>query len=372
MSALAIQTDHAPGPAVLAALQRRVKATAPKLPGVYEFLDPLGTVIYVGKAKSLRARLLSYFTAPWPESKGARLIRCATDVRWRVLPSEFAALLEELSRIQELRPACNVAGTRYRASLAFIKVTGGPAPKLVVTESARDSGARYYGPFRGRGPTLQAVHTLADMLGLRDCSDRVAMVYADQPGLFDAPLQAGCIRHELGTCLGPCAARVSEARYREAAGAALDFLEGRSARPLDRILDVMSDAAVGRAYERAAWWRGKLEELTWLFAAVARLRAAVDALSFVYEVDDESGNGDDRLYLVRHGVVRAVAARARTPIEREAFAATVHQETADVGPAPAARGTREMAQLLLVMSWFRQHPDEYERTSPFAKWTGQP
>jgi excinuclease ABC subunit C len=81
-----------------------VKATAPKLPGVYELIDAAGTVIYVGKARSLRARLLSYFTAPWPESKGARLIRCAAELRWRVLPSEFAALLEEQRRIQELRP----------------------------------------------------------------------------------------------------------------------------------------------------------------------------------------------------------------------------------------------------------------------------
>ncbi len=368
MSALALQVTPT-GPAVLAALHRRVKATAPKLPGVYEFLDPAGTVVYVGKAKSLRTRLLSYFTAPWPESKSARLVRGAAELRWRVLPSEFAALLEELRLIQELRPAYNVRGTRYRASIAFIKVTGQKAARLTVTESARDPGALYYGPFRGRGPTLAAVRTLADLLGLRDCADRVPMVFADQPSLFDAPLQAACIRHELGTCLGPCAARVSADRYAEATRAALDFLDGRSAHPFDRALDVMADASAAEAYERAALWRTKFEELTWLFAAVARLRAAVDGLSFVYAVDDKAGNGDDRVYLVRHGVVKAEAARPRTPIERDAFAATVRRETQDQGPAPAARGGREMAQLLLVMSWFRNNPDEYERTSPFARWT---
>jgi excinuclease ABC subunit C len=369
VSALALQVQPT-GPAVLAALHRRVQATAPKVPGVYELLDPAGTVVYVGKAKNLRARLLSYFTAPWPESKSARLIRCASALRWRVLPSEFAALLEELRLIQELRPAYNVRGTRYRATLAFIKVTGGRAPRLAVTESARDTGALYYGPFRGRGPTLAAVRTMADLLGLRDCADRVPMVFADQPSLFDAPLQPACIRHEIGSCLGPCAARVSADRYAAAARAALDFLEGRNAHPLDKALDVMTDAAEAQAFERAAIWRTKFEELTWLFASVARLRAAVDALSFVYEVDDGAGNGDDRVYLIRHGVVKAEAARPRTPIERESFAVTVAQATHNAGTAPAARGGREMAQLLLVMSWFRNHPDEYERTSPFARWGG--
>jgi len=367
VSALALQVTPT-GPAVLAALHRRVKATAPKLSGVYEFLDAAGIVVYVGKAKNLRARLLSYFTAPWPESKSARLVRCAAELRWRVLPSEFAALLEELRLIQELRPAYNVRGTRYRASLAFIKVTGGRAPRLAVTESARDPGALYYGPFRGRGPTLAAVRTMADLLGLRDCADRITMIFADQPSLFDAPLQPACIRHELGTCLAPCAARVSASRYGEASRAALDFLEGRSAHPLDKALDVMADTAAAQAFERAALWRTKFEELTWLFAAVARLRAAVDALSFVYEVEDRSGNFDDRVYLVRHGVVKAEAVRPRTPIEREAFATTVWLETQDPGPAPAARGGREMAQLLLVMSWFRNSPADYERTGPYSRW----
>jgi excinuclease ABC subunit C len=345
-----------------------VKATCPKLPGVYEFVDPLGTVVYVGKAKSLRTRLLSYFTAPWPESKSARLIRCADQVRWRAMPSEFAALLEELRLIQALRPTHNVVGSRYRASLAFIKVAGSSAPKLTVTESTRDSGALYYGPFRGRGPTSKAVRTLSDLLMLRDCADRVKMVFADQPSLFDAPLAPACIRHDLGTCLGPCAARVSADRYAEAARAAADFLEGRSARPLDRVLDVMAAASEQQQYERAALWRGRFEEVTWLFTAVARLRAAIDGLSFVYEVADESGNGDDRVYLVRHGVVAGEAAHPRTPLERAAFAATVRARTAET-VAPAARSGREMGQLLLVMSWFRQHPDEYEHTSPFAEWT---
>jgi excinuclease UvrABC nuclease subunit len=176
-----------------------VQAQAAKRPGVYEFLDRSGTVMYVGKAKDVRTRLLSYFSAPWPESKSARLIRAAADLRWRHVPSEFAALLEEQRLIHQLKPAYNVTGNRTWASLAFIKLTHGPAPRLVVSESARDPASRYYGPFRGRGNTEYAVRTLADLLGLRDCAERQAMAFADQPNLFDAPLAPACIRHELGT-----------------------------------------------------------------------------------------------------------------------------------------------------------------------------
>ncbi|HEY2805506.1 MAG TPA: GIY-YIG nuclease family protein [Gemmatimonadales bacterium] len=350
----------------LAGLKRRVQSLAPKKPGIYEFLDPTGGTIYVGKAKELRTRLLSYFNAAL-DSKGAQLVRSAADIRWRTVPSEFAALLEEQRLITTLRPRYNVVGNSYRASLAFIKITKGNAPRLMVSESAQDSAALYFGPFRGRGATAAATRTLSDLLGLRDCAERVTMRFADQPSLFDAPIAPACIRHELGTCLGPCAARCSMDRYAGAVGSARAFLEGRAARPLDRILDVMADAAVAQEFERAALWRDRFEELTWLFAALARLRAAIEGLSFVYSAQG-SEPSLDRLYCIRHGVIRGEAAPPTTPIERAAFAETARRLSVEEGPAPAARNGAEMGQLLLVMSWFRRNPEEYERTTPFRRW----
>jgi excinuclease ABC subunit C len=335
---------------------------------VYRFLDESGAVIYVGKARELRARLLSYFTAPWPESKAANLVRSAADIVWTELPSEFAALLLEGRLISRLRPRYNVRGAEGRSPMVFIKATAGTAMRLAVTAAARDGAARYYGPFRGRARTLDAVRVLSDLLGLRDCSDSRPMAFADQTDLFSAPLAAGCLRHELGACLGPCAARCSHQAYAERAGRALDFLEGRSAHPLDRVLEGMTNAADAREFERAAHWRGKFEALEWLFGAVARLRAAADALSFVYAVKDRTGGSDDRVYLLSRGVVKAEAAWPRTPLEREAFAADVRRyQPGDA--APPARTAAEMQQLLLVMSWFRQHPEEFEAATPYSRWT---
>ncbi len=375
MSALALQLEEQLPP--LERLRATVRADAPKTPGVYVFADPHGRVVYVGKAKNLRQRLLSYFTAPYPESKSAQLIRCATHIRWRPLPTEFAALIEEQRLIKSLRPAYNVVGTETRAATLFIKLTGGPAPKLALTDEPRDAKAMYYGPFRGRGMTGEAVRALTDLLKLRDCNQALPMYFADQASLFEAPKQqpvrsaasgARCMRYDLGTCLGPCAGLVTADRYEEATRRAADFLEGRSAHPLDVVLDQMADATKAREFERAAHWKEKFEALEWFFGAVSRLRAAIEGLSFVYQVKDASGGKDDRVYLVKHGVVRAEAPWPRTPLEKQAFAQQVEQLALNPEPAPAARTAREMDQLLLVMSWFRQHPQEYEHATSFAKW----
>ena len=360
MSALALH-DSFSRPASLAELKRKVQASAKKQPAVYEFLDASGGTIYVGKAREVRTRLLSYFSAPWPESKSARLVRCAADIRWHYVPSEFAALLEEQRLIALLRPPYNVAGISYRSQLAFIKLTTGIAPRVVVSESARDPHSFYYGPFRGKQATQAAVRTLIDLLGLRDCAEKQPMRFADQPSLFDAPLAAGCIRHELGTCLAPCAARCAKDQYDDGVTQARDFFEGRTAGPMDRLLASMSALVATQEYERAALWRDKFNQLTWLFGALARLRAAIEGLSFVYIVGD-------RLYVIKHGTIRGEAMVPRTPIERLALAETLRRMSLDTGPVPTAHNGSAMTQLLLVMSWFRRNPEEYENTTPYRRW----
>jgi excinuclease ABC subunit C len=373
MSALAFVAQ--PAVESLETLRARVKEQAQRRPGVYQFHDPAGGVFYVGKAKDVRARLLSYFTAPWPDTKASQLIRAAADVTWRYVPSEFAALLEELRLIAKLRPFSNVRGTRTLRRMVFVKVTAGAAPKLKVTEQTTDRAARYYGPFQGSARTADGVRVLADLLKLRDCAQDHSLAYSDQADLFDAlAMQAGCIRHELGTCLAPCAARCSAGEYRAALQAAVDFLEGRTVQPMGRILDAMNEAAGAKAFERAAHWRDKMEAFEDLFAAISRLRAATDALSFVYGVRDRTpaslgGGNDDRVYLIHRGVVRAEAPWPSTPIEKDAFAATVERFTALPKGAPVARTAPEMDQLALVMSWFRQNPDEFDATTPFKDWT---
>src|SRR5579883_1874143 len=127
-----------------------VRAGARDRPGVYRMVAAGGEVIYVGKSKRIRSRLLSYFRCAYPEEKGARILREADAIDWEYEPSEFAALLRELRLIKQYRPRFNVAMKRDARHYSFVKVTRGAAPKLAVVRGAGpDDAAVYYGPFVG-------------------------------------------------------------------------------------------------------------------------------------------------------------------------------------------------------------------------------
>ena len=349
----------------LESLRRRVKTVAEQRPGIYRMLDASGRVLYVGKAKRLRARLLSYFHAKYPDDKGARILHAASDVTWEYVPSEFAAHLGELREIRKSRPPYNVQMNRRRTAV-FIAVAGGPAPKLSSTANPTRDGFRYYGPLPSQGRTGDAIRVLNDLLGLRDCADRMPMAFAEQGDLFEAPRQAACPRYDFGLCSGPCAALVTERGYRERVTAAVAFLEGRAIAPVDRAVAGMMAAAERGEFEAAARWRERFEALEWLLGATTRARAAAELLTFVYR--EPGWFGDDRAYLVRRGVVRVAYPWPTTPIEQEAFRAVVAAELSQTEAPPGALPTATIEEMLLVMSWFRRHPDALRRTTRLEEW----
>jgi excinuclease ABC subunit C len=345
-------------------LHRRITALAEHRPGIYRMLDASGRVVYVGKARRLRARLLSYFHAKFPDDKGARILHAASDITWKYVSSEFAAHLAELREIREWRPPYNVQMNRRRTAV-FVAVSGGPAPRLGRTATPSKEGTRYYGPLPSQSRTADAIRVLNDLLGLRDCAERMPMAFAEQGDLFDEPRHAACPRYDFGTCSGPCAGLVTEGGYRARVAAAVAFLEGRTIAPVDRIVAGMMAAADRGEFEAAARWRERFEALEWLIGAMARTRTAVELLTFVYR--DPGFQGDDRAFVIRRGLVRASYPWPATPIEREAFRGVVAGEAEAVDPpGPPAPGTIE--EMLLVMSWFRRHPEALRRTTRLADW----
>lgn len=194
----------------LAWLKRRVSNFAEDRPGVYRMLSPDGRVIYVGKAKRIRTRLLSYFRAVFPDDKAARILHAAGDIEWEYVTSEFAALLKELRYIQQFAPVFNVRMNRPRSTV-LIKVSGGKAPKVFPGSSPGKGDIRHYGPFTSRRRVREGVRLLNDLLGLRDCALAMPITYAEQGDLFGPPVKAACMRYDFGTCAGPCAGLVTEA-----------------------------------------------------------------------------------------------------------------------------------------------------------------
>jgi excinuclease ABC subunit C len=346
-------------------LLRRIRAAAENRPAVYQMFDATGRVVYVGKAKRLRTRLLSYFRARYPDDKAARILYAAHEIRWDYVPSEFAAYLGELRQIRRLRPHFNHKGNRTRRSV-LIKVAGGAAPRIYGGGSVARDDVRCYGPFQSMARMLEAVRTLNDLLGLRDCPTTTPVVFAEQADLFEPARQAGCMRYELGFCSGPCAGLVSQREYQQRVDTAIGFLEGRTIEPIGRFVAAMQAAAADAKFEIAARWREKFEQLEWLLAATSRARSAIDLLTFVYR--DPGDFGEDRVYLLNRGVVRASYPYPTTPIEHQAFRAVVAEESRLPARAAGPLPLEAVDEVLLMMSWFRTHPDALRRTTPYEQW----
>ncbi len=349
----------------LGQLLGRVRALAENRPAVYRMFDATGRVLYVGKAKRLRTRLLTYFRASYPDDKAARILYAASEITWDYVPSEFAAYLGELRQIRKLRPYFNHTGNRTRRSV-LIKVAGGPAPRVYGGGTVAREDLRCYGPFQSMQRMLEAVRTLNDLLGLRDCAATMPVTFSGQGDFFDQPRQAACIRHELGFCTGPCAGLVSQREYLRRVDTAIAFLEGRTLEPMNRVVAAMQEAAARSQFEIAVRWREKFEQLEWLLAATSRARSAIDLLTFVYR--DPGEFGDDRVYLLRRGVVRASFPYPSTPIEHEAFRAIVAQEARRPPGSAEPLPIEAVDEVLLMMAWFRAHPDALRRTTPYEQW----
>ncbi|HZT80300.1 MAG TPA: UvrB/UvrC motif-containing protein [Gemmataceae bacterium] len=342
-----------------AALRRRIRQHCPRAPGVYGMIDANGALVYVGKAKCLRARLLSYFRKKSRDPKAGRIVEQARAVVWEESACEFAALLRELELIRRWQPRFNVQGQPKRCGRRYVCLGRRPAPHAFLAPQPPAGVTACFGPVPAGRKAGEAVRRLNDLFRLRDCPRAQVMVFADQQELFAQPRAAGCLRHEIGTCLGPCAAVCTQADYAAQVRAARAFLEGKDAGPLEALERDMTAAAAALEYERAADLRDRAAVLRWLLKEVGRVRAARQRHSFVYPV--AGADGTERWYLIRHGRVTAAAAAPRDAETARAAAALVEAAARGGAAEPGPPAPEEVDGVLLVAAWFRRHPEERAR-----------
>ena len=238
----------------MAADFRPEPSSIPDEPGVYRFRDAEGRVIYVGKAKSLRGRLGSYFADPRGlHSRTRSMVEAAASVDWIVVASEVEALQLEYSWIKEYDPRFNV---RFRddKSYPYLAVTLGEVfPRALVTRGAKRSGTRYFGPYAHAWAIRASLDLLLRVFPVRTCSS----------GVFDRARRSGrpCLLADIGKCSAPCVGRVSEAEHREIALELCGFLGGQAKPVQRRLRDAMLDASAAQDFERAARLRDDLQAL---------------------------------------------------------------------------------------------------------------
>ena len=236
------------------ATYRPAPGSIPESPGVYRFRDARGRVIYVGKAKSLRQRLNSYFAdfaSLHPRTQA--MLTSAAGVDWTVVRTEVEALQLEYSWIKEYDPRYNV---KYRddKSYPYLAVTMSEEyPRVMVMRGAKRKGTRYFGPYSHAWAIRDTVDTLLRVFPVRTCS----------AGVFKRAGQIGrpCLLGYIGKCSAPCVGRVSEAEHRELAEDFCDFMAGQTARFIRRIEIEMMEAAAAEEFERAARLRDDMRAL---------------------------------------------------------------------------------------------------------------
>jgi excinuclease ABC subunit C len=341
-------------------LRKAMRQYCPRLPGVYGMLDGAGELIYVGKARSLRSRLLSYFR-PSRDEKAGKIIEETRALMWEQTAEEFAAVLRELELIRRHQPRFNVQGQPRRHRRCYLCLGRRPAPYAYVVTKPPNNALAVYGPLAGMRQAREAARQLCDWFRLRDCPQKQVMVFADQRELFPILHTPGCIRHDIGNCLAPCAAACTQPEYAFHVEAARDFLDGKDRSPLDLLERQMNAAAAATEYERAAVLRDRLERLDWLWRHLERLRVAL-RYSFVYPVTGHDGSST--WYLIRHGRVRAALPMPGESSRRRALAAL--DEVYPAGAALGPPGLDEVDGVLLVAGWFARHKDELTRTLDVA------
>lgn len=227
----------------------------PDAPGVYRFRDRDHRVIYVGKAKSLRSRLNSYFAdLASLHQRTQAMVTTAASVDWVTVGTEVEALQLEYSWIKEYDPRFNV---RYRddKSYPYLAVTlAEEFPRAVVMRGEKRKGTRYFGPFAHAWAIRETVDLLLRVFGIRTCSN----------GVFRRAEQVGrpCLLGYIDKCSAPCVGRVDATEYAEIVGGFVAFMEGRTQPVIAGITADMKAAAAAQDYERAARLRDDLGALT--------------------------------------------------------------------------------------------------------------
>ena len=223
----------------------------PDAPGSYQFLDAEGRVLYVGKAKSLRHRLPSYWQDPAAlPPRTAQMVALADRVEWVVVATEVEALMLEHSLIQAHQPRFNVR-LKDDKSYPWLAVTVGEEwPRPIVYRGRKRKGVRYFGPYGHVGALRETLDLLLRSFPLRTCSDTKFRRHER--------LGRPCLLYDIERCSGPCVGAVGHGWYSQMVEELMRFLSGETAPVVDRLEREMTEASAALEYERAARLRDQL------------------------------------------------------------------------------------------------------------------
>ncbi|RAX18099.1 excinuclease ABC subunit UvrC [Pseudarthrobacter sp. AG30] len=267
----------------------------PTNPGVYRFRDPHGRVIYVGKAKSLRSRLNSYFANPAGLlPKTYAMVHAASSVEWTVVGSELESLQLEYTWIKEFKPRFNVV-FRDDKTYPYLAVTMGEKyPRVQVMRGDKRKGTRYFGPYTA-GAIRETMDTLLRVFPVRSCS----------AGVFKRAEASGrpCLLGYIDKCSAPCVGRISPDDHRALADDFCAFMGGEAKRFINKLEKQMADAVAKLDYEHAARLRDDIAALRKVFERNAVVLSE-DTDADVFALHEDELEAAVQVFHVRGGRIR--------------------------------------------------------------------
>ncbi|HVB73173.1 MAG TPA: exonuclease domain-containing protein [Ktedonobacteraceae bacterium] len=324
----------------------------PALPGVYLMKDSNGQVIYVGKAKSLKDRLASYYNQPLGYTrKMDGLLQNVKEIETRVLGSELEALLVESQLIKELQPAYNVQLRNYEL-YPFIKIDiQHPFPRVYATREVAADGGRYFGPFRSRRIVDVTIELVQKVFPIRTCTKGLPpQAKASDP----------CLRLHLNRCPGPCRGGVDETdieAYRQTIAEICAFLGGEREDLLDRLRRQMLESSQQLNFERAAWLRDTIRSADEVLIGQKLITGAVEANN-LFIVYPSARAGCNELFLIRHGRLVEQRCIAHEPETTKQAARELLQVASALGESPSIVGKAEVDQINIISRWIHRHSSD--------------
>ncbi|MFD1721002.1 excinuclease ABC subunit UvrC [Amnibacterium endophyticum] len=268
----------------------------PTSPGVYRFRDPRGRVLYVGKAKNLRARLTNYFQPLRSlHERTRRMVLTAAGVEWTVVGTELEALQLEYSWIKEFSPPFNVQ-FRDDKSYPYLAITlGDEVPRVLITRNRRLKGAKYFGPYTKVWAIRETLDLMLKVFPVRSCSDTTYR----RAELTGRP----CLLGDIGKCAAPCVGRIPRAAHQDLAQDLAAFMGGGDRRFRADLTKRMQEASAALNFEEAARVRDALGAMD---AALAKTAVVLgeDVDTDVFGIADDELAASVVQFIVRGGRIR--------------------------------------------------------------------
>jgi excinuclease ABC subunit C len=328
----------------------------PTQPGVYRFLDAGGRVLYVGKAKNLRARLTNYF-GPLDSlhERTRRMVTTAVDVKWVIVKTEYEALQLEFMWIKQFDPPFNV---RFKddKSYPYLAISTSEAyPRVFISRNREMKGVKYFGPYTQAWTVRETLDTLLKVYPMRSCTQ----------GIFDRAKKSGrpCLLGDIGKCAAPCVGRVTSDEHRAISKQFIDFMGGSDTKMVAELKAKMLQASEEQNYEYAARLRDDIVALEAVLSkSTVVFTDQTDADLFAIAHDDLAAAVSQ--FIVRGGRIRGVRGWVvDKELERD-LPELVEYVLQNVYESPEGAEPIEVPREVLV-------PELPDDSTELAKWLGE-